>query len=83
MWWGISALTTVGYVDIAPVTPFGKFPGGIIQLLGIAILALPAGIIAAGYEEETRRDRTEKEICSSCGRLFGLKSEPGQCIDSE
>ena len=51
MWWGISALTTVGYGDITPVTPLGKFLGGIIQLLGIAIFALPAGIIAAGYEE--------------------------------
>ena len=51
MWWGISALTTVGYGDMAPVTPLGKFLGGIIQLLGIAIFALPAGIIAAGYEE--------------------------------
>ena len=68
---------------MAPVTPFGKFLGGIIQLLGIAIFALPAGIIAAGYEEETRRVRTDKGICSSCGRPFGLESEPDQCIDSE
>ena len=83
MWWGISALTTVGEGDITTVTPFGKFLGGIIQLLGIAIFALPAGIIAAGYEEETTRDRTEKGIYSSCGRPFGLESEPGQCIDSE
>ena len=83
MWWGISALTTVGYGDMAPVTPFGKFLGGIIQLLGIAIFALPAGIIASGYEEDTRRGRTEKGICSSCGRPFGLESEPGKCTDSQ
>jgi voltage-gated potassium channel len=83
MWWGISALTTVGYGDMAPVTPLGKFLGGIIQLLGIAIFALPAGIIAAGYEEEIRSGRTDKGICSSCGRPFGLESETGQCIDSE
>ena len=83
MWWGISALTTVGYGDIAPVTPLGKFLGGIIQLLGIAIFALPAGIIASGYEEEARRVRTEAGVCNSCGRLFGLDSETGKCTDSQ
>lgn len=68
MWWGISALTTVGYGDIAPITPLGKFLGGIIQLLGIAVFALPAGIIAAGYEEESRRRRSEPGVCHACGR---------------
>ena len=83
MWWGISALTTVGYGDMAPVTPLGKFLGGIIQLLGIAIFALPAGIIAAGYEEEIRRGRNDKGFCHSCGRPFAVDSEPGQCPDSQ
>lgn len=83
MWWGISALTTVGYGEMAPVTPLGKFLGGIIQLLGIAIFALPAGIIAAGYEEEIRRGRNDKGFCHSCGRSFALDSEPGQCTDSQ
>ena len=72
MWWGISALTTVGYGDIAPVTPLGKFLGGIIQLLGIAIFALPAGIIAAGYEEESRRSTAGSDICQMCGRPLTL-----------
>ncbi|MEB3208184.1 MAG: ion transporter [Synechococcus sp.] len=81
MWWGISALTTVGYGDIAPVTPLGKFLGGIIQLLGIAIFALPAGIIAAGYEEESRRNATSPGICKSCGRPLAAESQPEQCSD--
>jgi voltage-gated potassium channel len=81
MWWGISALTTVGYGDITPVTPLGKFLGGIIQLLGIAIFALPAGIIAAGYEEESRRNAAGPGICKSCGRPLLAKSPPEQCSD--
>ena len=81
MWWGISALTTVGYGDITPVTPLGKFLGGIIQLLGIAIFALPAGIIAAGYEEESRRNAAEPGICKSCGRPLLAESPPEQCSD--
>ncbi|QPN69720.1 ion transporter [Synechococcus sp. CBW1108] len=82
MWWGISALTTVGYGDIAPVTPLGKFLGGIIQLLGIAIFALPAGIIAAGYEEESRRNAAGPGICKSCGRPLVTENTPEQCSDS-
>lgn len=82
MWWGISALTTVGYGDIAPVTPLGKFLGGIIQLLGIAIFALPAGIIAAGYEEESRRVPAGAGICKTCGRPLTVDSRPEQCSDS-
>jgi voltage-gated potassium channel len=81
MWWGISALTTVGYGDITPVTPLGKFLGGIIQLLGIAIFALPAGIIAAGYEEESRRNAPGPGICKSCGRPLDAESKPKQCSE--
>ena len=68
MWWGISALTTVGYGDIQPITPLGKVLGGGIQLLGIALFALPAGILAAGYEEEARRRRAGSGVCHTCGQ---------------
>ncbi len=68
MWWGISALTTVGYGDVMPVTPLGKVVGGAIQLLGIALFALPAAILAAGYEEDARRRREHKGICPTCGQ---------------
>jgi voltage-gated potassium channel len=68
MWWGVSAMTTVGYGDIQPITPFGKLLAGGIQLLGIAFFALPAGILAAGYEEEARRRRAGKGVCQTCGQ---------------
>ena len=55
MWWGISTLTTVGYGDMYPITPFGKFLGAIISLLGIGMVALPAGILASGFSEEISR----------------------------
>lgn len=82
MWWGISALTTVGYGDIAPVTPLGKFLGGTIQLLGIAIFALPAGIIAAGYEEESRRATAGAGLCQMCGRPLAPECPPDPRSDS-
>lgn len=68
MWWSVSALTTVGYGDIQPVTPTGKVLGGLIQILGISLFALPAGILAAGYEEEARRRRAGKGVCHTCGQ---------------
>lgn len=55
MWWGIATLTTVGYGDIVPASPLGKILGVIIMLTGIAMFALPAGILASGFSEESKR----------------------------
>ncbi|MBV6645026.1 MAG: ion transporter [Cyclobacteriaceae bacterium] len=52
MWWGVATLTTVGYGDVYPITGFGKVLGAFIAILGVGIFALPAGIIAAGFESE-------------------------------
>lgn len=57
MWWGVSTLTTVGYGDVYPITPIGKFFGAIIALIGIGMIALPAGIIASGFTEEIQRKK--------------------------
>ena len=55
MWWGVATLTTVGYGDVYPITPLGKVLGAFIAVLGIGVFALPAGIIATGFETELRR----------------------------
>lgn len=52
VYWATVSLTTVGYGDIYPVTSIGKFVAMISSVFGIAIVALPAGIITAGYMEE-------------------------------
>ncbi|MEL6638675.1 MAG: ion transporter [Bacteroidota bacterium] len=51
-WWAIATLTTVGYGDVYPITGMGKFMGGIIALLGVGLVALPTGIISAGFIEK-------------------------------
>src|SRR3546814_6661472 len=48
-------MTTVGYGDIVPITPVGKMFGGFVVLLGIAMFAIPAGLMATGFAEEIRR----------------------------
>ncbi len=55
MWWGIVTMATVGYGDMAPQSPLGKVFGGFTMLLGIAMFAVPAGILATGFAEELRK----------------------------
>lgn len=59
IYWATVSLTTVGYGDIYPVTSIGKFVSMISSVFGIAIVALPAGIITAGYMEELTKDHSD------------------------
>lgn len=61
MWWGVATLTTVGYGDVYPITPLGKFLAGIIAILGVGLFALPAGIVASGFESELSNKKKEDE----------------------
>jgi len=54
-WWALSTLTTVGYGDIVPVTPWGKVLGGVVMVLGVCMFALPVAIIATGFTQESSR----------------------------
>lgn len=54
MYWATISLTTVGYGDIYAVSTTGKIITMISSFLGIAIVALPAGIITAGYMKEIK-----------------------------
>lgn len=51
LWWSIVTLTTVGYGDIAPVTPLGKSLAGLVAISGVGLVAMPAGILAAAFSE--------------------------------
>ncbi|HEY4162741.1 MAG TPA: ion transporter [Dongiaceae bacterium] len=55
LWWGIVTMATVGYGDMTPVTALGRMFGGFVMLLGIAMFAVPAGILATGFAAEIRR----------------------------
>lgn len=56
-WWAIATLTTVGYGDVVPITPWGKAFGAIVMVTGLCILALPVAIISSGFAQEVgRRD---------------------------
>ena len=52
VYWATVSLTTVGYGDIYPVTTMGRIVTMVSSLFGVAVVALPAGIITAGYMKE-------------------------------
>lgn len=52
MWWSISTILTVGYGDIYPVTVMGRLMAIVIALLGVGVVAIPTGIISAGFVEQ-------------------------------
>ena len=70
LWWAICTLTTVGYGDVYPVTAIGRFFAAIISVVGIGIIAIPTGIIAAGFTSAiSKQDPSEdqKNFCPYCG----------------
>jgi len=60
IWWAIITFATVGYGDIYPVTPLGKLLGCIICLVGVAMVAIPTGIISSSFINIIQKK--EKEI---------------------
>lgn len=69
LWWALATLTTVGYGDIYPVTVLGRILSAIIALLGIGLVAVPTGIISAGFVEAISNTKQEKDMkyCPYCG----------------
>ena len=62
LWWSIVAFTTVGYGDIYPITPLGKILSSIISMIGIAMIAIPTGIISSAFMskmQKKKKDDTE------------------------
>ena len=52
IWWAASTLLTVGYGDIYPITTGGQILGMLIAFLGVGVVAIPTGIISAGFVEQ-------------------------------
>ncbi len=78
IYWCIVTLTTVGFGDIAPVTPMGQFLATIIMIMGYGIIAVPTGIVSAEYttgkDESIPKDpkanpeyrHVNTQVCQNC-----------------
>ena len=84
LWWALCTLTTVGYGDVYPITAAGKLLASVISLVGIGIVAIPTGIIAAGFNREMVKkhgeepeEMGEEELVALVARVAGRLKEYG------
>lgn len=67
IYWAIVTITTVGYGDISPATPFGQFLASLLMLVGYAIIAVPTGIITSEMTRAQHEQAPAKK-CDGCGK---------------
>jgi voltage-gated potassium channel len=65
IYWSIVTLTTVGYGDIAPITPLGQIVASLIMIMGYGIIAVPTGIVTS--EMNKSRFKVDNRSCDNCG----------------
>lgn len=68
IYWAIVTLTTVGYGDISPQTPFGQFLASIIMIMGYGIIAVPTGIYSAELINTFTEGKIRNDACPNCGQ---------------
>lgn len=77
LWWAVATLTPLGYGDVAPITTPGKFISAIMAIVGIGLIALPTGIISAGFIDKlssrekpgsSKKAEEHKQVCPHCGK---------------
>jgi voltage-gated potassium channel len=61
LWWSVVTLTTIGYGDVFPVTPLGKVLTAMTAMIGIGLIAMPAGILAASMSDTIQRYREAEQ----------------------
>ena len=66
VYWAVVTLTTVGYGDISPQTPLGRFLAVLVMLMGFGIIAVPTGIVTAEMSRRTHGPVTT-QACPDCG----------------
>lgn len=86
MWWAVVTLTTVGYGDVTPITPLGRFLGALITILGVGLAALPAGILANELRQRKHKlelrfrellDDAEIDLIEDQEKIETLRKEVG------
>lgn len=79
MYWAIVTLTTVGFGDITPQTPFGQLLASLIMLLGYAVIAVPTGIVSSEMAKRKNPNvHLTSKSCTFCG-FDGIESSDKFC----
>ena len=77
MYWAVVTVATVGFGDIAPGTPLGRFVTSVLILIGYGIIAVPTGIYTAELAQGLREERNTR-ACRGCG-LVGHEQDARHC----
>lgn len=73
IYWSIVTLTTVGFGDIHPITPLGRFLASILMIMGYGIIAVPTGIVSAEYSNAFKKNiPANTQVCSYCNETKHL-----------
>jgi len=82
VYWAIVTLTTVGYGDIAPQTPFGQFIATMVMILGYGIIAVPTGIVTAEFSKQGKNEKVHlnTQACLSCS-VEGHRDDATHCYN--
>lgn len=78
IYWAVVTITTVGYGDIAPVTPLGQWTSMLVMLLGYSIIAVPTGIVAGETINEHKRQRNKRHRRRRMTELIGEEPDMGE-----
>jgi voltage-gated potassium channel len=71
-WWACETFTTIGYGDMIPITPVGRFFVGLFAIFGIGVFALPAAIVTAAIiEASAPHEHGVGHVCPACGHKLG------------
>ena len=85
IWWSMSTLLTVGYGDIYPVTTLGRVMAICIAYLGVGVVAIPTGIISAGFVEQYQRKSNlsslKNEDIKEIAEIFVDKRYAGKTVE--
>ncbi len=80
MWWAIVTLTTVGYGDVYPITTGGRIFTGLVLIVGLGIVAVPAGVMAAALSHARLEERAADRLPSTRPADSSLASTDDQAI---
>lgn len=77
IWWSVSTILTVGYGDIYPITSMGRLMAIVIALLGVGVVAIPTGIISAGFVEQYTeiQKKNQREVHEKATTSMSINDE--------